>query len=67
LDFTDAGTNATTFGSAVAEDEDEEALAPPELDELVELLLLLLLPHPRIAAAHSSEMDAELSHLRVTI
>ena len=74
LDLIVLGTSATTFGSALVDAEDEldveEALAPPEPDELelvALLLLLLLLPQPAIAAALSSGTSAAQKplHLRI--
>ena len=63
LDLTADGTSATTFAfeavEAEAELDVEDALAPPELDELeLLLLLLLLLPQPAIAATLSSGTNA---------
>ncbi|MGO9823613.1 MAG: hypothetical protein ACLPTJ_23530 [Solirubrobacteraceae bacterium] len=66
MDFSELGTNATIAGSEPAAAElladvlDE--LAAAELDDE----LLLLLPHPTIAAALSSETARE-SHLFVRI
>ena len=62
LDLIVFGTSATTFAfdpvDAEAELDVEDALAPPELDELELLLLLLLLPQPAITATLSSETNA---------
>ena len=60
MDLAADGTSATTFASDFVEGDDEpdveleEALAPPELEELELLLLLLLLPQPAIIATHTS-------------
>jgi hypothetical protein len=73
LDLTADGTSATTFAfeavDAEAELDVEDALAPPELDELelLLLLLLLLLPQPAIAATLSSGTNAPQKHLHPRI